>query len=105
MNSRPLAPLDSTPTDGVPMLTARHFLIGRAMKSPSQERLYSEIDQSQEMEPSSKTQHGSLDMLVWRILAGSSDKNQVEEDCLSCQNWRHCTAERCRSLHNELASS
>ncbi len=34
LNSRPLLPTDSTPEDGVPVLTPGHFLIGRPLRAP-----------------------------------------------------------------------
>ena len=40
LNSHPLTPLDSTLEDGVPVLTAGHFLISRALRAhPSPTRL------------------------------------------------------------------
>ena len=35
LNSRPLVPLDSSPEDGVEVLTPGHFLVGKALKSIS----------------------------------------------------------------------
>ena len=32
LNNRPLTPLDSSPDDGVKVLTPGHFLVGRALK-------------------------------------------------------------------------
>ena len=34
LNSRPLLSTDSTPDDGVPPLTPRHFIIGRPLRAP-----------------------------------------------------------------------
>ena len=33
LNSRPLMPVDSTPSDGTPILTPGHFLIGRPLRA------------------------------------------------------------------------